>query len=91
MQIILEVTVEYKWPKKSSRGKHRPTTFVNALTLAPRYNSDFENLGDLNVRNFTKQMGRRTGKPNILNTLTIAGECSANNPRYIVILNFVYF
>ena len=30
---------------------------------------------------FSKQVGGRTGQLTILNTLTIAGGCSANNPQ----------
>ena len=37
--------------------------------------------GSLNVRTFSKQVGERTGQPTILNTLTIARECSAYIPK----------
>ena len=32
-------------------------------------------------RTFSKQVVGRTGQPTILNTLTLAGVCSENNPQ----------
>ena len=47
--------------------------------------SDYD---DLHFRTFSKQVGKRTGKPTILNTLTIAGVCSESKEGG---LNFSYF
>ena len=61
-----------------STGKSQPTAKKLSVCSPNKYHSYKDGS---TFRNFSKKVEGRTGHLTILHTLTIAGECSANDPR----------